>query len=103
MLVKLPVIAAILGSALAANPDKPGASPKVPYWQVNDEIAAFLPKAPSAEKGYWLDGGLPEGCRMVITAKGMNPRDFKVFNVKYSDCMCSSVRKYLRMIAYKVL
>lgn len=74
----LPVVAAILGTALAANPDKPAASPEVPYWTVNNEIGGILPQPPKHEKGYWKDGGLPEGCRSVITAKGMNPRDFKV-------------------------
>lgn len=85
MYVQLPFIALLAGGALAASPDKPFATPKIPESKLGGDLEAFW-KAPKSEKGYWLPGGLPEGCRSVALAKGYNPADFKTFNVKYSDC-----------------
>ena len=86
MLFQLPFVATLMGVALAASPSKPAANPEIPFWTVTREIESFLKKVPKYEKGYWLPNGLPQGCKDVATAMKMNPKDFKVFNVKYEDC-----------------
>ena len=86
MYVQIPLIALLgAGVALAASPDKPGVKPPVPERKLGAELESAW-KAPKAEKGYWLPNGIPEGCKYVAQQKGFNPSDFKVFNVKYSDC-----------------
>ncbi|KAF3920121.1 hypothetical protein AA313_de0202373 [Arthrobotrys entomopaga] len=45
-----------------------------------------LTSSPLESIDAWGDGWIPQGCKDRFLARGLSPKDAKVYNIKYTDC-----------------
>ena len=76
-------ISLIAGMALAQ--DKPEISPSIPRGQMESNLRNFLSPTQSTWD-YWGSGWIPQACKDIASSHGLNPGDFTIFNVHYTDC-----------------
>ena len=87
MLFKSSIAVAVGGAslALAGNPDKPEISPAFDRGRFETDLRNNLHPTQSTWD-YWGEGWIPQGCKDIATSHGLNPFDFTIFNVHYTDC-----------------
>lgn len=87
MLIKtLALLFGAAGVALSAgSPSKPEMNPGLPRSRLEDGLRNHLNPTKS-NWDYWGRGWIPKACRDIATSHSLNPADFTVFNVHYSDC-----------------
>ena len=78
---------AIIGAslALAASPSKPEISPAIPRGTMETDLRNNLHPTQSTWD-YWGSGWIPQGCKDLANQYKLNPSDFTIFNVHYTDC-----------------
>lgn len=77
---------ALLGASLVlADPSKPEVQPSIPRDRMETDLRNNLHPTQSTWD-YWGSGWIPQGCRDIANKYNLNPRDFTIFNVHYTDC-----------------
>ncbi|KAK1246210.1 hypothetical protein MKX08_000012 [Trichoderma sp. CBMAI-0020] len=84
------VATVLLGATTVAagNPDKPEVNPHIPYDRLESDLRNNLHPTQSTWD-YWGAGWIPQGCKDLANTYHLNPADFTVFNVHYTDCSAS--------------